>query len=272
MPTTISPRATSIGFGRRFGGLINKSEAPSPHKYNVTSIDFHDKTKGYQFGMSRDRFAKVYLKEHPPHDLTIPGPGAYHAKLSFVEKNNGIFTLRPKTNFQSIFNDHRKDNPGPGTYDSNRATESVNGHTVESRYRSPGGTVISKNGPRFDSSPLKRAMQEPGPGQYRHVEAVSNTGNYFIKKFKNSGAPVFSKSRRLVELDVSQTRKITPGPGSYRIQSEFGFYDASQTTDVQFFNQSQRISLHHRGESSIGMRNSMQNSLFIDKAEQDTNE
>lgn len=61
IPSTKTPRATSLGYGRRFGDMIIKSEAPPPHKYNINSIDFNNKNKGYQFGMSRDKFTKVRI-------------------------------------------------------------------------------------------------------------------------------------------------------------------------------------------------------------------
>ena len=57
----------------------------------------------------------------------------------------------------------------------------------------------------------------PGPGQYTPSTNLNKTGTYFYKKFKNSGAPIFPKASRLVTLDMSETRRITPGPGSYRV-------------------------------------------------------
>lgn len=80
-------------------------------------------------------------------------------------------------------------------------------------------------------------MNEPGPGAYAHIESVSKTGSYFLNKFKNSGAPIFPKQRRLAELDTSAIRNITPGPGTYRVQSEFGFYNAVDlVAEPSFFN------------------------------------
>lgn len=83
------------------------------------------------------------------------------------------------------------------------------------------------NTKRFDESLFRKAIQEPGPGAYNPSVGVDKTGQYFINKYKNSGAPVFNKQKRIVALDTSETRKITPGPGSYRLQSEFGYYDPS---------------------------------------------
>jgi hypothetical protein len=60
---------------------------------------------------------------------------------------------------------------------------------------------------------------------------MNSTGTYFDRKFKSSGAPVFTKQNRKIELDFSETRKITPGPGSYKKGSEFG-YIANDSTYV----------------------------------------
>jgi hypothetical protein len=52
---------------------------------------------------------------------------------------------------------------------------------------------------------------------------VNKTGIYFFRGYKNSGAPIFTKQKRVAELDTSATRKITPGPGTYKLYSDFGF-------------------------------------------------
>ena len=54
-------------------------------------------------------------------------------------------------------------------------------------------------------------------------------------KWKGSGAPIFPKTNRVIMMETSKTRRstilfifisiATPGPGTYRIQTDFGFYD-----------------------------------------------
>ncbi len=62
-PTTRSPRATTLGYGRRFGDIINKSEGPSPQKYQIDSVDFSNKfKKGFHFGLAREHYQKVSKK------------------------------------------------------------------------------------------------------------------------------------------------------------------------------------------------------------------
>ena len=80
-------------------------------------------------------------------------------------------------------------------------------------------------------------MEIPGPGQYFKQSSVSAIQNSF-------GNIVFGKSRRLQEVKETRKRKLflynkithidTPGPGAYRVQSDFGFYapdDALNTTN-----------------------------------------
>lgn len=57
--------------------------------------------------------------------------------------------MRPFSTYASMFNDPTVKNPGPGTYNGHLATENKNGFTVYSKYKSPGGAVISKSGRRF---------------------------------------------------------------------------------------------------------------------------
>ena len=101
----------------------------------------------YSFGMSRDKFQKVYLKENPPRDPSVPGPGSYQAKVNYVEKQSAAFSLRPNTSYASMFNDPTVKNPGPGSYDS---FIEKNGIILTSRYKTPGRAVISRGGTRFD--------------------------------------------------------------------------------------------------------------------------
>jgi hypothetical protein len=46
-----------LGFGTRFGDMINKSDAPSPQRYNIRSSV--DTKKGIIFGVGREKFLKV---------------------------------------------------------------------------------------------------------------------------------------------------------------------------------------------------------------------
>lgn len=66
-------------------------------------------------------------------------------------------------------------------------------------------------------------MLEPGPGQYVLGTGLNKTGIYFNRGYKNSGAPRFSRSKREGLRGANETSKMNPGPGTYKLYSEFGY-------------------------------------------------
>ncbi len=94
-------------------------KGPSPQAYNVVSEDFQPrpKSRAFTFGMSREHFRKVYIKENPPVDASVPGPGQYVVKRDFTEKSPSKYSLRPKTAKDCSFQNYTKFVPGPGAYD-----------------------------------------------------------------------------------------------------------------------------------------------------------
>ena len=91
LPSLFSKRATSIGFGRRT--VMEKSRkgtsSPELSKYidgvpGPGSVDLRGafdqgspRVKAFSFGLSREHFNKVYIKENPVADVSVPGPGQY---------------------------------------------------------------------------------------------------------------------------------------------------------------------------------------------------
>lgn len=115
---TKSKRAASIGHGRRLSSISATSHSPSPALYKIPStFSKTPKSNAYTFGMSREFFRKVYLKENPPRDKNVPGPGAYEQKS---EKSQIKYSIRPKTAVHSAFQNYTKGYPGPGTYEMSK--------------------------------------------------------------------------------------------------------------------------------------------------------
>ena len=56
--------------------------------------------------------------------------------------------------------------------------------------------MISRSGKRFDDSRNRMTMEIPGPGMYDNKLNLNKSGNYTFYKWKNSGAPVFTKAKR----------------------------------------------------------------------------
>ena len=59
--------------------FVTIGDVPAPTAYPPKS-DF-DKTdphaRAFSFGIAREAYSKVYIKENPPIDKSIPGPGTY---------------------------------------------------------------------------------------------------------------------------------------------------------------------------------------------------
>jgi hypothetical protein len=96
----------------------------------------------------------------------VPGPSAYVVNDDYVIKSSAAYSMRPNSNYASMFTDPTRKFPGPGQYNGQTATENKNGYTVYSKYKSSGAIVISRGGKRFDNREQRKSMQIPGPGQY----------------------------------------------------------------------------------------------------------
>jgi Sperm-tail PG-rich repeat len=71
---------------------------------------------------------------------------------------------------------------------------------------------------------VENKAETPGPGEYSPKGEFSKTGEYFLSKFRSTGAKTLYKSRRetLQHLNVD---KYCPGPGMYKLPSDFGYPD-----------------------------------------------
>lgn len=67
MQDTKTKRAAGLGYGRRFEGLINAASvaSPPPNRYTLDSQFVKaPKSRAFSFGLSREHFNKVYIKEN----------------------------------------------------------------------------------------------------------------------------------------------------------------------------------------------------------------
>ena len=87
---------------------------------------------------------QVYIKENPPRERCVPGPSAYNPNVTAIEKTNAQYSMRPNSQYASMFNDPTKKFPGPGSYNAQTASENKGGFYLSSRYKSPGNAVISR--------------------------------------------------------------------------------------------------------------------------------
>lgn len=77
---------------------------------------------------------------------------------------------------------------------------------------------------------------EPGPGSYDPKTGINKTGSYFVSKFRSTIGPSFGHSIRKTASAATfgisfefhyLALENTPGPGSYRLPSEFGYYESA---------------------------------------------
>jgi hypothetical protein len=75
---------------------------PPPNRYNIESpFSKINKGKVFSFGICREAYKKVYLKEHPNRDNAVPGPGTY--KVILDPGSNALkYSMRPMTSNPSI--------------------------------------------------------------------------------------------------------------------------------------------------------------------------
>jgi len=222
LPGVRAVRSAAFGYGNRydFGG---KSKSPPPTAYTLPT-DFVSDThsKAFSFGISREAYNKVYLKEHPARDKTIPGPGTYNPTKSFGDEAVK-FSLRPKTT-NPLMESTTKLYPGPGAYE-NKLTISPKGQYYMSKFKSSCATTFNPpKSERFKDFTDKYTKQFPGPGYYAPKEGLNENGEYFVSKYKSSNCRTFSHCDR--NALRATTSNFVPGPGSYRLPSDFGYYES----------------------------------------------
>jgi hypothetical protein len=220
LPQVRSRRAAGFGYGHKYDFTKTQGQAPAPNAYNVRKDESEERRKkmGYSFGLSREQMkvtGGMFVG-----DKNSPGPGQYD--ISQINKPKIAFTFRPR-----ITIDHNTSAkvPGPGQYPVPEGI-SKNGKYSVSKFKNYGTTIIA---PRSSSSQSCLTMgidkNAPGPGHYdlKKTEMGSN-GSYFVSKFKSSLCRSFGNSMRK-SLSTGGFDK-TPGPGTYRLPSEFGHYEA----------------------------------------------
>jgi len=215
LPSSKSTRTAGFGYGTKMDFTKSVQNNPPPNSYEVRG-DFDSKKKGKSFGLSRD--AMHITGGSFVGDKSSPGPGAYDVREKGKTKIS--FTFRPRTTTDNLTSP--KFVPGPGTYPV-LETISPKGKYPVSKYKGSGATLIAPSrSQRFTE--LKPGF--PGPGTYEPGTTISKDGSYFVSKFQASLCRTFSHSMR---KNASMTNvSTTPGPGSYRLPSDFGYYESAK--------------------------------------------
>ena len=149
-------------------------------------------------------------------DKNVPGPGKFDitkpfgfeaSKFSMVGK--GLDPSRRKN----------KNEPGPGDY----KLISINkeGKYPLSNFRNTSNISFSLSKEKRFNYDSKNKV--PAPNRYDIKSLIDGKGFIFSSKFKSANASsIVGKGK---DISTKFTNYKTPGPGSYRLFSEFGIYE-----------------------------------------------
>ncbi|KAM3144344.1 hypothetical protein pb186bvf_003508 [Paramecium bursaria] len=228
LPSQTEKRAAGIGKGSKVDFTKVNVPTPSPQTYNMPGDVEQNlkKKKGYPFGVSREKMESTGILGGL--NIKNPAPGKYDLGSTLSETR---YTMRPK--LENDFMVLTKGVPGPGQYNPLPAINEKGRYPL-SKYSNSCATIInparSKRFPKDFSSNL----YAPAPGNYKieNATGMSKDGKYFVSTLHSSGVRSFPKEARRTG---STGKERTPAPGSYRLPSEFGYYEAkhkyNQSTD-----------------------------------------
>ena len=151
-----------------------------------------------------------------------PGPGNYELKPL---KKQLTYSFSPKINLEDK---EKKAVPGPGQY---LTPFSINkdGKYFHAKYKS---SCVRNFGRSLGRSQTEKSLVKvPGPGAYDVTahQDISPDGKYCLSRSQNCLTRSFGNSMRSrVEVGTK-----TPGPGNYRLPSEFGYYCAKKFASPQ---------------------------------------
>lgn len=218
LPPLKETRAPGFGYGTRSDFTSSQLQTPAPNNYKPADSFIPDKKKGFSFGLSREKMqitGGMFVG-----DKNSPGPGAYDTREA--NKVMVAYTFKSRTASGDGLTT-RRHVPGPGTYPV-YDTITPNGKLFNSKYKNSGAPTISPaKSARF---PDLRESKVPGPGAYVTAVGISPTGEYVLSKFKASLGRSFGHGGMRSSSSQPSLSKV-PGPGSYRVPSDFGHYEAA---------------------------------------------
>ena len=196
LPSIFGKRTTSLGYGLRdafsvssISFIFNLGRTPGPGTYILPTDFKNDPSKGFQFGLGRDAYAKTFVKSSPATGKEVPGPGTYPMPVFGKDVTGSSYM-----GFRTSNNDFTKTHsfsPGPGHYKLPTTIHPI-GKIFNSKFRSSCATLFNpKSSARFK----QRCMyitnclvgNDPGPGHYPIKPSINTNGVYFLSKYRSSG-------------------------------------------------------------------------------------
>lgn len=237
--STNPKRQTSFGYGRRISFKLNNRATPSPAEYDLDGALVN--TEGKTFGLGRNvTFAskaasavqRVYLHREASSTPSLtseswprrvrPESSIQKRRVHYAAQNSLRQKLyRIASHLDFIEDQEQAAVPGPGEYHQIGVKL---GRNFVSKFRS----INTPNPMSFTSNRFSRASKQswdsdrnPGPGNYR-LKGLMRTEPSALNHSSTSGT--LSKSLRTSFTDKFAQLKFAPGPGNYRLPSDFGHY------------------------------------------------
>ena len=206
LPSTLTKRSTAMGFGKKYN--IN-SKNTNPEFISIKRYFDKNYQPGfkYSFGVSREKFSKVYYPGIQSIDLSVPGPGKYNV-VGKPGLNSPKYTMRPKCLKKFL---SRPQSPGPGNY-----SPVVN---INSEGKYPISGMNNVHTINFGNNKARRFFYKingvPGPGMYKlkGLFGINYNSKYNSGKLISIHKKLLAKKYKFDD---------TPGPGTYSVFSEFG--------------------------------------------------
>jgi hypothetical protein len=155
---------------------------PDPTRYSLCSDFTPQKQKqAYTFGISREAYTKVYIKENPRKEAANPGPGHYQAK-THVGVDALMYTMRPKTK-NSLTRSTLS--PGPAAYQTKPGI-SPKGQYFVSKFGGSKASVFNPTSSQRFYRVKSDSQINPGPGRYSPRNSMNEKGNYFLSKMSST--------------------------------------------------------------------------------------
>ena len=220
---TKAKRACSLGKGTKYDFTKNCKFGPSPNIYFPKNFSIGtDGKKGFSFGVSRELAPQNGIMYTSKFGGQKPGPGAYTPVLP---KSQVTVTFRIKTASKK----HGNENIGPGKYEFCPSFQPCK-RIINSKFKSTKNIKfppLRNTSLQQLNSPHKSKREQLSNGDTLICDMthqINKQGIFFNSKYHNSNCRSFSKAER----ERRDKLVNTPGPGSYAMPSEFGFYTSSK--------------------------------------------
>ena len=126
---------------------------------------------------------------------------------------------------------------------------SKTGNYFYSRFTSTGNTLFNpKRSKRFKDLKAGKTIDYPGPGAYSPKNETAKDGTYFLSTIKSNGARTFYHSNRIT-AQVSKEMRSVPGPGMYKLPSDFGYYEDRSKYPAEQAKRRRNLKMNRRANS-----------------------